>query len=45
MTHEAIGITLGVSREGVSMVANQLRIDGLIDYSRGRITLLDRHAI
>jgi CRP-like cAMP-binding protein len=45
MTHEAIGFTLGVRRESVSMVANQLRNQGIIEYSRGRITVLNRQAV
>jgi CRP-like cAMP-binding protein len=45
MTHEVVGTILGVRRESVSMVANQLRSDGLIDYSRGRITVINRRAI
>jgi hypothetical protein len=45
MTHELIGILLGVRRESVSMVASQLRSEGLIDYSRGLITVLDRQSI
>jgi hypothetical protein len=45
MTHELVGTILGVSRECVSMAAGQLRRDGLIEYSRGHITVLNRQAI
>lgn len=42
MTHELIGNMLGVRREGVSEAANKLQKLGVIEYSRGRITVLDR---
>jgi CRP-like cAMP-binding protein len=42
MTQELIANMLGVRREGVTDGANKLQKAGLIRYSRGRITVLDR---
>ena len=42
MTHELIGNMLGVRREGVTEAAGKLQEAGLIHYSRGKITVLDR---
>jgi CRP-like cAMP-binding protein len=42
VTQELIAIILGVRREGISEVAVKLQKAGLIEYHRGRITLLDR---
>lgn len=42
VTQEQIAGMLGVRREGVSEAAGKLRQLGLIDFSRGRISLLDR---
>ena len=42
MTQELISNMLGVRREGVTEAALQLQASGLIRYSRGRITVLDR---
>jgi len=45
MTQELIGNMLGVRREGVTEAAGKLQADGIIQYSRGRITVLDRAAL
>ena len=42
MTQELIANMLGVRREGVTEGALKLQQDGLIRYSRGRISVLDR---
>ncbi|HEX6321301.1 MAG TPA: Crp/Fnr family transcriptional regulator [Burkholderiales bacterium] len=42
MTQELIANMLGVRREGVTEAAGKLQADGLIEYSRGRIRVLDR---
>jgi CRP-like cAMP-binding protein len=42
MTQELIASILGVRREGVSVAAHQLQDAGLIRYSRGHITVVDR---
>jgi CRP-like cAMP-binding protein len=42
MTQELIANMLGVRREGVTEAAGKLQEDGLIKYSRGHITVLDR---
>ncbi|WP_445937631.1 Crp/Fnr family transcriptional regulator, partial [Pseudomonas sp.] len=42
MTQELIANMLGVRREGVTEAAGKLHRQGVIDYSRGLITVLDR---
>ena len=42
LTHEAIANMLGVRRESITEVAGELRNQGLIDYNRGRIKVLNR---
>ena len=42
MTQDLIANMLGVRREGVSEGALKLQQAGLIRYTRGRITVLDR---
>jgi CRP-like cAMP-binding protein len=45
MTQALIANMLGVRREGVTEAAGKLQAAGLIAYSRGRITVLDRPGI
>jgi CRP-like cAMP-binding protein len=42
MTHEAISLMLGVTRPGVTIAAGTLQKAGLIQYSRGHLTIVDR---
>jgi CRP-like cAMP-binding protein len=42
MTQELIANMLGVRREGVTEAAGKLQAEGLISYSRGHITVIDR---
>ena len=45
ITHERIAGLLGVRREGVTGAALQLQRAGLIQYTRGRIRVLDRRGL
>jgi CRP-like cAMP-binding protein len=45
MTQELIANMLGVRREGVTAAASKLQSQGVIQYKRGRITVLDRAAL
>jgi CRP-like cAMP-binding protein len=45
MTQELIANMLGVRREGVTEAAGKLQVKGIIQYSRGHITVLDRPAL
>ncbi len=45
MTQELIANMLGVRREGVTEAAGKLQDAGLIHYSRGKITVLDRQGL
>jgi CRP-like cAMP-binding protein len=45
MTHELIANMLGVRREGVTEAVGKLQRLGVIDHSRGHITVLDRPAL
>jgi CRP-like cAMP-binding protein len=45
MTQELIANMLGVRREGVTEAAGKLQEAGLIKYSRGQITVLDRQRL
>jgi hypothetical protein len=45
MNHQSIAAMLGVRRVGVTQAANGLRKASLVDYHRGRITILDRRAL
>lgn len=45
LTHEFLSMMLGVTRPMVSGVAERLQRDGLIKYSRGNVTVLDRERL
>ncbi len=45
MTQELIANMLGVRREGVTQAAGKLQEAGLIHYSRGHITVIDRKGL
>jgi CRP-like cAMP-binding protein len=45
LTQELLAIMLGVHRPTVSGTASKLKDEGYIQYSRGRITVLDRKAL
>jgi CRP-like cAMP-binding protein len=42
ITHEFLATMLGVRRSGVTVTAGALKAAGLLDYTRGSVTLLDR---
>jgi hypothetical protein len=45
MTQELVASMLGVRREGITEAAGRLRDDGLIQYRRGHIAVLDRFGL
>ena len=45
LTQEFLGNMLGVQRTGVTLAARTLQQAGLIHYSRGKITILDRESL
>jgi CRP-like cAMP-binding protein len=45
MTHEFLGHMLGVRRVGVTTAAQSLQVRGLISYSRGAVSVLDRRGL
>jgi Mn-dependent DtxR family transcriptional regulator len=45
MTQQLIANMLGVRREGVTEAAGKLQAARLIDYKRGKITVLDRSGL
>jgi len=45
MTQELIANMLGVRREGVTEAAGKLQKAGLISYTRGKITIIDRKGL
>jgi DNA-binding transcriptional regulator YhcF (GntR family) len=45
LTQEFLGQMLGVRRATVSEVAGELQRAGLIQYSRGRVTITDRQGL
>ena len=45
LTHELIALTLGVRRAGISGSAADFKNEGLIDYNRGHIQILNRQGL
>jgi CRP-like cAMP-binding protein len=45
LTHEFIALMLGVRRAGVTGSANQLRVAGAIDYTRGEVEVVNREVL
>ena len=45
LTHEFLAMMLGVQRAGVSIAAGALQRAGLINYRRGVVTIVKRHAL
>lgn len=45
MDHQSIAVMLGVRRVGISEAAKRLKAAALIDYRRGRISVLDKPAL
>jgi CRP-like cAMP-binding protein len=45
LSHEFLGMMLGVHRPTVSLVAGTLQRAGLIEYTHGRVTVLDREGL
>jgi hypothetical protein len=45
LTQEFLAMMLGVQRTGVSVAAGALQRSGLIRYSRGIVTILDRRGL
>ncbi len=44
LTQEFLGMMLGVRRTSITLTANHLKQQNLIEYSRGCVTVLDRRA-
>jgi hypothetical protein len=42
ITHEFLGMMLGVRRAGITLAARQLQKAGFIEYDRGRMEITDR---
>ncbi len=45
LTHEYLGMMLGTHRSGVTIASEKLKAKGLIAYTRGHITILDRTSL
>jgi CRP-like cAMP-binding protein len=45
LTHELVALTLGVRRAGITVSALEFKNEGLIDYQRGRIQILNRQGL
>jgi CRP-like cAMP-binding protein len=45
LTQDYMAIMAGVQRTTISVAASELKAAGVIDYVRGRVTILDRHGL
>ena len=45
MTHQMLSRMLGVRRTGITLAAKEIQQQGIIDYCRGKIQILDRSAL
>ena len=45
MTHEFLGQMLGVRRESITLVARRLQAAGVIHYTQGHLTIVDRQGL
>jgi CRP-like cAMP-binding protein len=45
MTHQFLGLMLGVRRAGVTVAMGSLQAEGIVRYARGRVTILDRQRL
>jgi CRP-like cAMP-binding protein len=45
MTHQLLSKMLGIRRPGVTEVAKEIQRQGIIDYQRGKIKIIDRSAL
>jgi len=45
LTHEALAAMFGVRRSSVTEALQDLKLKRLINYVRGKITVLDRHGL
>ena len=45
LTHDQISCFLGVHRPSITCIAQDLRHSGMIDYVRGKISILDRQKL
>jgi hypothetical protein len=45
LTHEFLGHMLGTPRTTVTLAAHLLQQAGLMDYSRGKVQIRDRHGL